>query len=102
MARIGAVSEISKTSVKACRPTRPMATPTMAVSSGKPAASSELSVMASTRKPIMRPNDSELTSDSSATRPPPNSTWSPASSAGVPLASSCSRAGSSILSAVTG
>ncbi len=89
-------------SVKACRPIRPVATPTIAVSSGRPAASSELSVIASTRKPIIRPNDSELTSDSSATRPPPNSTCIPASSAGVPVASSSSRATSSILSAVTG
>ena len=102
MARIGAVSDTSITSVSACRPTRPMPTPMIAVSSGSPAASSEPSVIASTRKPTIMPRLSEFACDSSVTRPPPNSVCSPASSAGVADASSSSRAWSSILSAGTG
>ena len=54
-----------------------MPTPMIAVSSGRPAASSEPSVIASTRKPTIMPRLSELACDSSVTRPPPNSVWMP-------------------------
>ena len=68
----------------------PMTTPMTADSSGRPAASSDVSVMARTRKPTAMPMASAAECDSVLTTPPPHSTCRPAASAGAALASSWS------------
>ena len=102
VARVGAVSVSSKAPVRAVTPPTEMPTPIIAVHSGRPAATSDPSVIARTRKPIIMPSFSEPASASSVTRPPPNSTCMPAASAGSALSSSSSRAGSETSSAGIG
>ena len=92
MARIGAVSDRSITPESAVRPAMPMPTPSAAVSSGMPAASSDASVIASTRNATIMPIDSEPWWASSAAMPPENSTCRPAFSPVAPRSASCSLA----------
>jgi hypothetical protein len=80
----------------------PIATPMMAVKSGRPAASNDASVMASTTYPTISEMPSEFAVLVSSTRPPLNSTCKPAARAGSALSASSSRASEVISSDGTG